>query len=168
MLSRRAIRSKLSRTPCATSDANRVRELLQRHPELRAKIDQPLPGYGFGIHALFAAVQRTGRATIDALLAAGANINKRTEWWAGGFGLLDDCAPELADFLTERGAVLDAPAAARLGRLDQLKELVAADPSVVHSRGGGRPDAAALRRHGRNRRVPPGARSGYRCPRRGS
>jgi hypothetical protein len=120
---------------CA-SDAPRVRKLLERHPELRATINDPLPDYGFGIHALFAAVQRSDRATIDVLLEAGADINKRTEWWAGGFGVLDDCDPSLVDFLMERGAVLDAHAAARLGMLSKLKELVAADPNVVHARGG--------------------------------
>ena len=118
------------------SDAARVRELLARYPELRAKIDDPLPGYAFGIQALFAAVQRSDRATIDLLLDAGANINKRTEWWAGGFGVLDDCDPGMVEFLTQRGAVLDAHSAARLGMMPTLRELVAADPDVVHARGG--------------------------------
>jgi len=118
------------------SDAPRVRELLERYPELRAAIDNPLPNYGFGQHALFAAVQRSERATIDLLLRAGANILKRTEWWAGGFGVLDDCDPSLVDFLTARGAVIDAHSAARLGMMPMLTELVAADPSVVHAKGG--------------------------------
>ena len=94
-----------------------VRELLERYPELRATIDDPLPNYGFGAQALFAAVQRSDRATIDLLLGAGANIRKRTEWWAGGFGVLDDCHPSLVDFLTVRGAVIDAHSAARLGMM---------------------------------------------------
>ena len=118
------------------SDASRVRELLERYPELRAAIDDPLPNYGFGQQALFAAVQRSDRATIDLLLGAGANIRKRTEWWAGGFGVLDDCHPSLVDFLTARGAVIDAHSAARLGMMPKLTELVAADPSVVHAKGG--------------------------------
>ncbi|HKS95282.1 MAG TPA: ankyrin repeat domain-containing protein [Terriglobia bacterium] len=120
---------------CA-SDAARAREVLERHAELRARIDDPLPNYGFGQHALFAAVQRSDRATIDVLLRAGANIRKRTEWWAGGFGVLDDCDPSLVEFLTERGAVLDAHSASRLGMMAQLRELVKADPGVVHARGG--------------------------------
>ena len=119
------------------SDAQRVRELLEGHPELRANIDEPLPNYGFDIHALFAAVQRSDRATIDVLLRAGADIRKRTRWWAGGFGVLDDCDPGLVDFLVERGAVIDAHAAARLGMLAKLSDLVASDPAVVHTRGGG-------------------------------
>jgi hypothetical protein len=117
-------------------DAARVQELLTRYPQLREKIDDPLPNYGFGTHALFAAVQRGDRATIDALLGAGADINKRTEWWAGGFGLFDDCHPDLLDFLLERGATLDAHSAARLGLLPKLRELVASDLAVVHAKGG--------------------------------
>lgn len=118
------------------SDATRVREILERYPELRAKIDDPLPNYGFGQHALFAAVQRSDRATIEVLLHAGADIQKRTEWWAGGFGVLDDCDPSLVDFLIERGAVLDAHSAARLGIMPKLGQLVAADAGMVHARGG--------------------------------
>lgn len=118
------------------SDARRVGELLKSYPELRARIDDPLPDYGFGQHALFAAVQRSDRATIDVLLHAGADIRKRTEWWAGGFGVLDDCSPDLVDFLVERGAIIDAHSAARLGMVSKLAELVTADPSLVHSKGG--------------------------------
>jgi len=124
------------KTAVCAGDAAEVQALLSRHPALRAKIDDPLPDYGFGQHALFAAVQRSDRKTIDVLLAAGANIHKRTEWWAGGFGLLDDCDPDLVDFLVDRGARIDAHAAARLGRLQQLRELIAADPQLVHARGG--------------------------------
>ena len=79
------------------SDALRVQELLESHPELRARIDEPLPDYGFGENALFAAVQRSDRTSIDVLLRAGADIRNRTEWWAGGFGVLDDCDPSLVD-----------------------------------------------------------------------
>ena len=118
------------------SDAVRVRKLIDQHPELRATIDDPLPGYGFGQHALFAAVQRSDRATIDVLLGAGADIRQRTDWWAGGFGVLDDCDPSMTEFLIERGAVLDAHSASRLGNLSKLRELVEAHPGVVHARGG--------------------------------
>ncbi len=122
------------------SDATRAGEVLERYPELRTKIDDPLPNDGlqggFGEHALFAAVQRSDRATIDVLLRAGADIRKRTNWWAGGFGVLDDCDPSLAEFLMERGATLDAHSAARLGMMPELRKLVAAGPGIVHARGG--------------------------------
>ncbi len=118
------------------SDAQRVRILLENHPELKARIDEPLPNYGFDQHALFAAVQRGDRDTINVLLRAGAKISKRTAWWAGGFGVLDDCDPSLVDFLVKRGAVIDAHAAARLGMISKLGELIAADSDLVHARGG--------------------------------
>ncbi|HUB77756.1 MAG TPA: ankyrin repeat domain-containing protein [Bryobacteraceae bacterium] len=117
------------------SDAARVSDLLARHPGLRARIDAPLEDYGEGQHALFAAVQRSDRSTIGVLLAAGADINKRTEWAPGGFGVLDDCDASLADFLMERGAVLDVHSATRLGRSAKVAEFVAADPAAVHARG---------------------------------
>lgn len=117
-------------------DAAGVREILSRYPELRNSIDAPLPDSSFGEHALFAAVQRSDCETIDVLLAAGADIRKRTEWWAGGFGVLDDCDPELAGFLLERGAILDPCSASRLGRMNELKAMLAADPQSVHARGG--------------------------------
>ena len=70
------------------------------------------------------------------LLQAGANIRKRTEWWSGGFGVLDECDPSLVEFLLERGAVVDAHSASRLVWMPKLRELVTADPSAVHARGG--------------------------------
>jgi ankyrin repeat protein len=118
------------------SDADAVRKLLDRYAELRQKINDLLPDYAFGQQALFAAVQRSDKATIDVLLQAGADIRKRTDWWAGGFGVLDDCDPSLVEFLVERGAVIDAHSAARLGMLAKLAELVASDPGAVHVRGG--------------------------------
>ena len=124
------------KTAVCESDAARVKELIRRHPELRARINDPLPDYGFGAQALFASVQRSDKATIDVLLEAGADIRKRTDWWAGGFGVLDDCDPGLVNFLVERGAVIDAHAAARLGMMEKLRELVTADPGVVHAKGG--------------------------------
>jgi ankyrin repeat protein len=117
-------------------DSQRVRELLESHPELTVRINGPLSDYGFGMQALFAAVQRGDRATIDVLLKAGADIRRRTEWWAGGFGVLDECDPDMVDFLVERGAVIDAHAAARLGMLDKLAELRKAEPGLVRARGG--------------------------------
>jgi ankyrin repeat protein len=124
------------RVAVTDQDANRLRKLLAKQPDLRAKINDPLQDYGFGLNALFAAVQRSDRETIDVLLQAGADINKRSDWWAGGFGVMDDCDPSLVEFLTERGAVIDAHAASRLGLMQRLRELVTADPGVVHARGG--------------------------------
>ena len=117
------------------SDAEKTARVLESHPKLRARIDEPLADYGAGMPAMLAAVQRSDRRTIDVLLRAGADINARSRWWAGGVGVLDECAPEMVAFLGERGAVVDAHAAARLGMFDKLRELLAADPGAAGARG---------------------------------
>jgi ankyrin repeat protein len=117
------------------NDTARVAELLTRIPALKERLNEPLAGNGFGATPLLAAVQRANREMIDLLLLSGADINQRSHWWAGSFGVLDN-DHGLADFLIARGARVDAHAAARLGMLDKLRELVSADPSVVAARGG--------------------------------
>jgi len=114
---------------------DRVRELLGRRTELRARLDAAIPGDNFGGTPLIAAVNARNREGVEMLLAHGANIDQRSHWWAGSFGAIDH-AGELAPFLIERGARVDAYAAARHGLLDHLRELVAADPNCVNLRGG--------------------------------
>ena len=118
---------------CA-SDAERTARVLREYPELKAQFDGPISKDGDDT-PLLEAVMRTDRKTIDVLLAAGANIHARDPRWSGGLSVLDECAPDLAAFLMERGAILDAHSAARLGMLAELREMVAANPSVVHARG---------------------------------
>lgn len=117
------------------NDVARAAEVLERFPALKERLNEPLPKGAFGTTPLIAAVHHRNREMVDLLLRAGADINGRSHWWAGSFGVLDnDCG--LADFLIARGAMVDAHAAARLGMLDKLRELVAADPSAVAARGG--------------------------------
>jgi ankyrin repeat protein len=112
-------------------DAASVRELLARYPDLKAKINEPIGG--FDSPAILAV---RSREMLDVLLAAGADINAKSRWWAGGFGLLHTASPELAAYAIERGAIVDIHAAARLGMMEKLAELVATNPELVHSRGG--------------------------------
>jgi ankyrin repeat protein len=70
------------------------------------------------------------------VLDAGADIDQRSDWWAGSFGVLDSAADDLAAYLIERGATLTPHAAARLGLIDALHEMIEADPSCVHELGG--------------------------------
>ena len=112
-------------------DAASVRELLARHPELKANINEPLADFDSP-----AILGVRSREMLDVLLAAGADINAKSRWWAGGFGLLHSASPELCAYAIERGAMVDVHAAARLGMLEKLTELVTADPELVHSRGG--------------------------------
>jgi ankyrin repeat protein len=124
----------LSAAVCA-SDAGKVTRVLEDHLELKARINEPLANYGAGMLAILAAVQRSDRKTIDVLLRAGADINARSRSWAGGMSVLDECSPEMAAFLIERGATVDAHSAARLGMFEELQELVQADTVVVRARG---------------------------------
>ena len=112
-----------------------VAEVLEKFPALKERLNEALPNGAFGTTPLIAAVRQSNREMVDLLLRSGADINGRSHWWAGSFGVLDNDGG-LADFLIGRGARVDAHAAARLGMLDKLNELVAADPSVVSARGG--------------------------------
>jgi len=115
-------------------DGDALTQLIEKHPGLKSQIDDPL--FPFDSPAIVFAAGRGRRQIVDALLNAGANINARSQWWAGSFGVLDSADPELAAHLIERGAIVDAHSAARLGMLDKLKQLISANPELVHARGG--------------------------------
>jgi ankyrin repeat protein len=119
-----------------SNDAAVLRAVLARHPSLRNQIDEPLTHLSFDMPPIVAAAERESRETIDVLLAAGANINARSRWWAGSFGVLDFCEPELAEYLISRGAALDVHSAARLGKIDEVRAMLVRDPQLVHARGG--------------------------------
>ena len=112
-------------------DVEGVRAFLDRNAELKARLNDPIGP--FDSPALTSA---RSRAMMDVLLAGGANINAKSQWWAGGFGFLHNADLDLAEYAIERGAVVDVHAAARLGRMDRLRELIEADPQSVHARGG--------------------------------
>ena len=100
-----------------------LRDLLHRHPELRDAINEPMAAFD---SPLITCVR--SREMLDVLLAAGADLNARSRWWAGGFGLLDHASADLATYALERGAKLEIHAAARLGRFDEMKALIATNP----------------------------------------
>ena len=112
-------------------DAPRVRQLLERHPELKAKINEPSGPFDSPV-----ITQVRTREMLDVLLEAGADLDAKSRWWAGGFGLLHSAEPDLAAYAIERGAIVDAHAAARLGLLQKLRQLIAADPRWVNAPGG--------------------------------
>jgi ankyrin repeat protein len=113
------------------NDAARFRELLARFPALKDRINEPVAAFD---SPLITHVR--SREMLDALLEAGADINARSHWWAGGFGLLDSAEPDLAAYAIGRGASVNVHAAARLGMLGKLQELIEANPTLVHARGG--------------------------------
>jgi ankyrin repeat protein len=114
-------------------DVERVRELLEEHAEVRAAVNEPIGPFG----SRPANSAKKNFPLLDLLLAYGADLNLKSAWWAGGFGILEyDCTPEEAAPLIARGAIVDVFAAAHLGLFDRLRELVEGDPALVHSRGG--------------------------------
>src|SRR6266550_1701469 len=104
-------------------DSKLFKQLLDQHPKLKQRINEPVAAFDAPL-----ITQVRDRAMLDVLLDAGADINARSRWWAGGFGLLHGAEPELAAYAIERGAVVDMHAAARLGMLGRLSELISADP----------------------------------------
>lgn len=115
-------------------DAEAVRALLRQHPAARAMIDAPL--FPFDSPALVHAAGTGDLALIDVLLKFGADPNRRSEWWAGGFHALHSADDAVAERLLEAGAIPDACAAAHLDRPELLRRILDADPSRVHERGG--------------------------------
>ena len=113
--------------------AEQAHELLAGHAEVRARIDEPR--FDFDSPAIHQG--KKNLPLVDVLLRHGADINARSAWWAGGFGILESgLTLDEARPLIARGARVTVWAAAGLGLLDELKELVRADPDVVHARGG--------------------------------
>jgi ankyrin repeat protein len=112
-------------------DSDKVHLLLERYPEIKALINEPI-----GPFDTPAIVAVRSRAMLDVLLDAGADLNAKSKWWAGGFGLLHGGDPDLCAYAIQRGAIVDVHAAARLGMFERLKDLVSSDPGLVHARGG--------------------------------
>ena len=121
-------------------DADKVKSLLANDNELKAYIDDPC--FSFDAPAIVHAAGRGDRPLIDVLLDAGANIDVRSSWWAGGTSALMHVTgsmlrydKEIAEHLIERGAAVDAHAAAGLDMVDKLEAMIGDNPDVVHQLG---------------------------------
>ena len=115
-------------------NASELRRVLADSEDARAAINDPL--FGFDSPALVAVAGDADVALVDTLLEFGADPNRRSSWWAGGFHPLHAAQGPVADRLLAAGAVPDACAAARLDHPDLLRRILASDPSRVHERGG--------------------------------
>lgn len=115
-------------------DADALRCAFESHPEWKARIHEPL--FSFDRPAIVNFAACAGPDILQVLLDMGADIHARSSWWAGGFGVLDHDNAAVVPFLIERGARVDAHAAARHNLLDRLREILDADPAAVHARGG--------------------------------
>ena len=115
-------------------DAANVRRVLERHAAARASINEPI--FGFDSPVLVAVSGDDDLALVDTLLEFGADPNRKSSWWAGGFHPLYGANGAVAERLLAAGAIPDACAAAHLDRIDLLQQMIADDPSRVHERGG--------------------------------
>jgi Ankyrin repeat len=114
-------------------DVARVRLLLDERAEVRAVVNERICHFD----STPAAQAKKNLPLLDVLMAHGADLNLKSTWWAGGFGLLEyECTADEAAPLVARGAIVDVFAAAHLGMVDRLRQLVERDPSLVHARGG--------------------------------
>jgi ankyrin repeat protein len=113
-------------------DVDAVRMLAGADPALVGANDPD----SFGATPLIHAVSSENRSMVDLLLELGADINQRSDWWAGSFGVLDHASDELFQHLLDRGATLTPHAAARAGMVERLRAMLDADASLVGSRGG--------------------------------
>jgi ankyrin repeat protein len=114
------------------NDVTRTRQLLTEHPALAKQLDQCW--FAFDSPALVFA--KHNLEMVRTLVQAGADINARSKWWAGGFGILDGVTTEQANSLIELGAKLDIHSAAALGMLDEVNRFLELDPQCVNARGG--------------------------------
>jgi ankyrin repeat protein len=112
-------------------DVPRLQQLLAL-ADVRARINDPM--FAFGQRATHIAAK--DEAMLSALIAAGADVNLKSDWENGPYTVLDNATPDTARYLLANGATLTANVAARLGWLDELQTLVNADAAVVHARGG--------------------------------
>ena len=114
-------------------DTERARELLEKHGDIRARINEPR--FDFDSPAIHQAKKNLG--LVDVLIEYGADINARSKFWAGGFGILEwDLTLEQARPLIDRGARITPWAAAGLGLYDELQSIIEANPDSVRERGG--------------------------------
>jgi ankyrin repeat protein len=118
-----------------THDVAALRRLIPHRAELESIVNAPI--FDFDSPALVSVAGSGDVDLIDALLQLGADPNRRSDWWAGGFHPLHSAPPgPAAERLLTAGAVADACAAAQIDRPDLLRRLLAEDPARVHERGG--------------------------------
>jgi len=101
-------------------------------PHVKAHVNTPM--FAFGQRAAHVAAKSA--PMLEALIEAGADLNLMSEWENGPYTVLDNTTAETARVLLARGVKLTPNVAARLGWMDELRELLAADPALVHARGG--------------------------------
>jgi hypothetical protein len=75
------------------------------------------------------------RQMVDVLIDHGARVEDVSQWWANGFGA-SRVQSEVARYLVERGAEVTIHAAAGIGLVDVVRDMLDRDASLVAARGG--------------------------------
>ena len=127
-------------TAVQNGDIDAVKHLLATNKTLVAQIDAPW--FSFDAPAIVFAAASGNRELIKVLLGAGANIDVKSSWWAGGTSALQHTAgsmlsydSELAEYFIKRGATIDAYTAAGLDMADTLEAMIRGNPDVVNAPG---------------------------------
>ena len=115
-----------------------VKQLLATDQMLAAQVDAPW--FSFDAPAIVLAAASGNRELIQVLLDAGADIDVKSGWWAGGTSALQHATGsmlnydrELAEYLIQQGATIDAHAAAGLDMYETLAVLIRENPEVVNT-----------------------------------
>jgi hypothetical protein len=124
--------AELFKAAVEAGDVNQVRWLLRSHRDLVSKINEPM----FGFKSPAAHVARTNLDLLDVLLARGADLNARTSWEMGGFGVLEQVNPDEATPPIARSTRIDVWAAANFGMMAELANSIAKDPALVLAKRG--------------------------------
>ena len=85
-------------TAVKAGNVSQVRELFEKHSELASHVNDTC--FAFDSTALFAA--KPNWDLVDLLIKHGADINKKTNWGPGGFGLAENESPEVSAELFKR------------------------------------------------------------------
>ena len=122
---------KAFRDAVSHGDIATVRRLVEL-PHVKAQVNAPM--FAFGQRAAHIAAKHA--PMLEVLIAAGADLRLQSDWKNGPYTVLDNATEDTARFLLARGVPLTPNVAARLGWIDELRELLASDPALVHARGG--------------------------------
>ena len=117
-------------------DIDRVRKFVQSDSQLLNAYDYD----SFGATPLTLCSFAAAKEMIDQLIQLGADVNRRSDWEMGPWSPLHSAVlagnDDLARFLLDRGAELDAHGAAGLGLLNELSTLLDENPDRVCEPGG--------------------------------
>ena len=132
MLDQNTDLTKLFVTAVHSKNAQKVDRLLTEVNGLVEAIDQPWCHF----ESPPIVASKDDREMVEVLLRHGADINARSTWWAGSFGVLDGVNRETFDFFVRHGAEPYVHVWAAQGDVAEVQKCIDQDPNCVNQRGG--------------------------------